>query len=63
MALSPSPVRPVLVVGSRDNATTVGQGICGSMNGCVGVYSHPTTGSNTACVAIFGSTSYYNAGP
>jgi len=53
----------VLMVGSGNNATTVGQGICGGTNGCAAVYTHPTTDSNTACVAIFGSTSYYNAAP
>jgi hypothetical protein len=52
-------VAPVSVVGSGGDATTVGQGICGSTNGCVAIYSNPTI-SNTACGAIFGSTSYYN---
>ena len=33
-------VAPVLVVGSGGDITTVGQGICGSMNGCVAVYVH-----------------------
>ena len=53
-------VAPASVVGSGGDTTTVGQGICGSTNGCVGVYTHPTTFS-TACGAIFSSTSYYNA--
>jgi hypothetical protein len=52
-------VAPVSVVGSGGDTTTVGQGICGSTNGCVAIYSNPTI-SNTACGAIFGSTSYYN---
>ena len=33
-------VAPVSVVGSGGDITTVGQGICGSMNGCVAVYVH-----------------------
>jgi hypothetical protein len=53
-------VAPATVVGLGGDTTTVGQGICGSTNGCVAVYAHPTT-SGTACGAIFGSTSYYNA--
>jgi hypothetical protein len=53
-------VAPVSVVGSGGDTTTVGAGICGSTNGCVAVYTHPTSGANTACGAIFGSTSYYN---
>jgi hypothetical protein len=53
-------VAPASVVGSGGDTTTVGQGICGSTNGCVGVYSHQTT-LRTACGAIFGNTSYYNA--
>jgi hypothetical protein len=35
-------VAPVSVVGSGGDITTVGQGICGSMNGCVAVYVHRT---------------------
>jgi hypothetical protein len=31
---------PVSVVGSGGDITTVGQGICGSTNGCVAVYVH-----------------------
>ena len=33
-------VAPVAVVGSGGDTTAVGQGICGSSNGCVGVYRH-----------------------
>jgi hypothetical protein len=33
-------VAPVSVVGSGGDITTVGQGICGSTNGCVAVYVH-----------------------
>jgi hypothetical protein len=33
-------VAPASVVGSGGDTTTVGQGICGSMNGCVAVYIH-----------------------
>jgi hypothetical protein len=33
-------VAPVAVVGTGGDTTTVGAGICGSNNGCVGVYSH-----------------------
>ena len=33
-------VAPASVVGSGGDITTVGQGICGSMNGCVAVYVH-----------------------
>ncbi len=33
-------VAPVSVVGAGGDTTTVGQGICGSMNGCVAVYQH-----------------------
>jgi hypothetical protein len=33
-------VAPTSVVGSGGDITTVGQGICGSMNGCVAVYEH-----------------------
>ena len=33
-------VAPVAVVGSGGDTTTVGAGICGSMNGCVAVYVH-----------------------
>jgi hypothetical protein len=33
-------VAPASVVGSGGDTTTVGQGICGSMNGCVAVYVH-----------------------
>jgi hypothetical protein len=52
-------VAPASVVGIGGDTTTVGQGICGTTNGCVGVYTHPTT-ANTACGAIFGNTSYFN---
>ena len=54
-------VAPFSVLGSGGDTSTVGEGICGSITGCVGVYTHPTSGTNTACGAIFGSTSYYNA--
>jgi hypothetical protein len=54
-------VAPVSVVGSGGDTNGVSAGICGSMSGCVGVYTHPTNGANTACGAIYGSTSYYNA--
>jgi hypothetical protein len=54
-------VAPASVVGSGGDTTGVSAGICGSMTGCVAVYTHPTTGSNSACGATFGSTSYYNA--
>ena len=33
-------VAPASVVGSGGDITTVGQGICGSMNGCIAVYVH-----------------------
>jgi hypothetical protein len=33
-------VAPASVVGSGGDTTTLGQGICGSMNGCVAVYIH-----------------------
>ena len=33
-------VAPASVVGSGGDTTTVGAGICGSMTGCVGVYTH-----------------------
>jgi hypothetical protein len=33
-------VAPASVVGAGGDTTTVGQGICGSMNGCVAVYQH-----------------------
>jgi hypothetical protein len=51
---------PFSVVGSGGDTTGVSAGICGSMNGCVAVYSDPTS-NVTACGAIYGSTSYYNA--
>lgn len=35
-------VAPASVVGSGGDTTTVGQGICGSMNGCVAVYTDTT---------------------
>jgi hypothetical protein len=31
---------PVAVVGSGGDTTATGAGICGSNNGCIGVYSH-----------------------
>ena len=34
-------VAPLSVVGSGGDTTGVSAGICGSMNGCVGVYIHP----------------------
>jgi hypothetical protein len=33
-------VAPVGIVGAGGDVTTVGQGICGSTNGCVAVYQH-----------------------
>ena len=39
-------VAPVSVVGTGGDTTTVGQGICGSMNGCVAVYVHETDDEN-----------------
>jgi hypothetical protein len=53
-------VAPVSVVGSGGDTTGVSAGICGTMNGCVGVYVNPTI-QNTACGAIYGNTGYYNA--
>jgi hypothetical protein len=53
-------VAPVSVVGTGGDTTGVSAGICGSTNGCVGVYINPTS-NVTACGAIYGSTSYYNA--
>ena len=52
-------VAPVSVVGSGGDTTGVSAGICGSNNGCVGVYINPNS-NVTACGAIYGSTSYYN---
>lgn len=52
-------VAPVSVVGSGGDTTTVGQGICGTTNGCVGVYIDPTA-QPAACGAIYGNTPYYN---
>src|SRR5262249_24078589 len=37
-------VAPVLVVGVGGDTTAVGAGICGSNNGCVGVYQHQVNG-------------------
>jgi hypothetical protein len=53
-------VAPVSVVGSGGDTTGVSAGICGTKNGCVGVYVNPTI-QNTACGAIYGNTGYYNA--
>jgi hypothetical protein len=39
-------VAPVAVVGSGGDITNVGQGICGSMNGCVAVYVHDVEGND-----------------
>jgi len=33
-------VAPAAVVGSGGDTTAVGAGICGSTNGCIGVYVH-----------------------
>jgi hypothetical protein len=33
-------VAPVAVVGSGGDTTPVGAGICGTTNGCIGVYAH-----------------------
>jgi hypothetical protein len=51
---------PVLVVGPGGDTTGVSEKICGSMTGCVAVYIDPTN-QPTACGAIYGNTSYYNA--
>jgi hypothetical protein len=53
-------VAPVKVVGTGGDTTGVSAGICGGMSGCVAVYRNPTN-QVTACGAIYGSTSYYNA--
>jgi hypothetical protein len=37
-------VAPVAVVGSGGDTTTVGAGICGTTNGCVGVFQHKVKG-------------------
>ena len=37
-------VAPVAVVGVGGDTTTVGQGICGTTNGCVGVYQDTVIG-------------------
>jgi hypothetical protein len=37
-------VAPTAVVGSGGDTTTVGAGICGGTNGCVGVYEHEVKG-------------------
>jgi hypothetical protein len=45
-------VAPVAVVGTGGDTTTVGAGICGSMNGCVAVYIHEVDdedGKNDRC--------------
>jgi hypothetical protein len=39
-------VAPTSVVGSGGDITTVGQGICGGTNGCVGVYIHKVKGKD-----------------
>jgi hypothetical protein len=39
-------VAPVAVVGSGGDVTTVGAGICGTNNGCVGVYEHKVKGKD-----------------
>jgi hypothetical protein len=38
-------VAPVATVGTGGDTTTVGAGICGTSNGCVGVYQHKTKGN------------------
>lgn len=53
-------VAPVSVVGSGGDTTGVSAGICGTTNGCVGVYIDPTA-QPAACGAIYGNTPYYNA--
>jgi len=35
---------PVRIVGAGGDTTAVGEGICGSTNGCIGVYSHDVDG-------------------
>jgi hypothetical protein len=37
-------VAPAAVVGSGGDTTTVGQGICGTQNGCVAVFQHQVSG-------------------
>jgi len=49
----------VTVVGSGGDTTTIGAGICGDTNGCIGVYT-PSDDLQYRLRAIFGSTSYYN---
>jgi len=39
---------PASVVGSGGDTTTVGQGICGTSNGCVGVFQHKVKGKEVA---------------
>jgi hypothetical protein len=39
-------VAPASVVGSGGDTTTVGQGICGTSNGCVGVFQHKVKGKD-----------------
>jgi hypothetical protein len=39
-------VAPMAVVGAGGDITNVGQGICGSMNGCVAVYVHDVDGND-----------------
>jgi hypothetical protein len=42
-------VAPVAVVGTGGDTTTVGAGICGSMNGCVAVYVHEVDDEDDRC--------------
>ena len=39
-------VAPNTVVGSGGDTTPVGAGICGSTNGCIGVYVHDADGDH-----------------
>jgi hypothetical protein len=41
-------VAPASVVGIGGDTTTVGAGICGTMNGCVGVYIHDVDDEDSA---------------
>lgn len=42
-------VAPLAVVGTGGDTTTVGAGICGSMNGCVAVYIHEIDDKDDRC--------------
>jgi hypothetical protein len=49
-------VAPASVVGSGGDTTTVGEGICGGTNGCVAVYTHPTSTLERSCL---GNNAYF----